>query len=80
MHTNGYILALYTNRQGNKVTIRQYGESIHVEVAATHKNSSLRALSAQCAAARKRYDASKVRVSSGGSSGPNHEAVTNVYA
>jgi hypothetical protein len=80
MHSNGYILALYTNRQGNKVTIRQYGTAIHVEVAATQQ-TSLRALSAQCKAARKRYNQrQQALVSQSGTHGPNHESLTNVYA
>lgn len=82
--TESNVLARYTNRQGNNVTIREYYggsiySSLHVEVAATQQ-TSLRALSAQCAAARKRFAAGKVLVSQGGSSGPSGESLTNVYS
>jgi hypothetical protein len=81
------VLATYTNRQGNTVTIRQYGEysSLHVEVAATRGSTTLRALSAQCKAARAKCEKEhKVHtfgmVSQGGSSSPERESLTNVYA
>lgn len=81
------LVAQYVNRQGNTVSIHEDDHVVSVEVKGEYgsRATSLRALSAQCRAARQQYEKASgtsrsALVSQGGFCGATTTSLNNVYA